>query len=221
MARAATDYTRIIQMKEKEIAALVSDLRSSKVEGERSLKHNTELKTRIETLTAELVAQRGDQKRHINAQTKLREELDELRALMEAKTSEESRWNEAEKSKEEELAELRRQVVKLQEELGDARRLGLEGQRKLKVDLDNTRRDHQSLLQSHASLSDKERACQSKLLTAQASLNEVEKSKRALESEAQALRSRQHDNESQLAEARRAKEASDHSFHVLILVCSP
>jgi myosin heavy chain 9/10/11/14 len=212
MARAATDYSNIIQMKEKEIARLVSNLRLSKEDGERSLKHIVELQGEIDTLSAELMAQSGDRERSESVRAKLQEELDELRTLMEAKTSEESRRNEVEKSKDEELAELRRQVLILQQELGEARRLALDGQTKLKVDLDNTLREQRSLQQSHASLLTRERASHSQLAQAQATLSELEKTKRALESEVHSLRSRQHDCESQLADAQKAKEASNMSY---------
>ena len=63
--------------------------------------------------------------------------MDELCALMDAKIGEETRRTEVEKSKEQELADLRSQVAGLRADLSEARKLGLESQSKLKVELDN------------------------------------------------------------------------------------
>jgi myosin protein heavy chain len=216
LARTATEYSKMIQTKEETIARLVSDQQSSKQEREWALNHIAELKGQIHTLSVELEVQKGDWKRSVAAAAKLQEELDELRTLMDAKTSEENRRGEVEKSKDEEIADLRGQVSKLQRDLSEARKLAVEGQSKLKVELDNAVREYRSFQQSHNSLIESERACQNKLTKSQATLSELEKAKRSLESELQSLRSRQHDSESQLAEAQRAKEVSPHLFEVTI-----
>ena len=213
MARTATEYSTMIQKREEHIARLVDQLESSKGERDHSLKQIIELQSDIDTLFAELEAEKGDRAHGIAARAKLQEELDELRTLMDAKTSEETRRNEVEKSKEQELADLRGQVSKLQQDLSEARRLALEGQSKLKLELDYSVREHSSLQQSHTSLLERERIAQSQLIKVQATLSELEKAKRVIESELQSLRSRQNDSESQLADAQRVKEVT--VFHLL------
>lgn len=212
MARTATQYSTIIQKKEDEAARLVSDLVTLKREREQSYKQITGLQADINTLKSELDAQKGERERGKVARGKLQEEVDELRALMDAKTSEDTRRSEVEKSKEQELADLRGQVAKLQAELNESRRLGLEGQSKLKVELDNSVRAHRSLQDSHKVLSERERAIQGRLAKAESGLEELEKVKRTLESDLHSVRSRQIDADGQLAEAIRAKEVSLTSF---------
>jgi len=206
MARTATQYSTIIQQKEEDIARLISDLASSKREREQAFKHITELQADIDTLVAELDAQKGDQDRGKLARVRLQEEVDELRTLMDAKTSEETRRTEVEKGKEQELADLRSQVSKLQADLKEARKQGLESQSKLRVELDNSVRAHKSLQESHNSLAKQERAVQARLAKAESGLLDLQKAKRALESDLQSLRSRQIDADGQLGEAIRAKE---------------
>lgn len=196
----------MIQKKEDQIAQMTEQLASSKVTQGKALKEIIELQNDIDTLVAELDAEKEDRMQDVAARTKLQTEVDELRSLMDAKTSEESRRNEVEKRKEEELADLRADVSRLHQDLTEARRLALEGQSKLKLELDHSVREHNSLLKSHKSLSDKESATQSQLTKARATLSDLEKSKRALESELQSLRARQHDYENQLADAIKAKE---------------
>ena len=206
MARTATQYSTIIQKKEEEAARLVSDLISLKRDREQSLKQITGLQADITTLKSELNSQQNERERGREARMKLQEEVDELRALMDARTSEDTRRNEVEKSKEQELAELRGQVARLNADLNDARRVGLEGQSKLKVELDNSIRAHKLLQESHKSLLDRERSLQSKLAKVEAGFEEAEKVKRTLESDLHSVRSRQIDADGQLAEAVRAKE---------------
>lgn len=206
MARTATQYSTIIQKKDDDIARLVSDLALSKREREQSLRQITELQADIDTLVAELETQKYDRDRNKLARAKLQEELDELRALMDAKTSEETRRSEAEKSKEQELTDLRGQVSKLQSDLNAARKLGIESQSKLKVELDNSVRALLSLQENHSSLAERERAAQGKLAKADAALSDAEKVKRTLESELQSVRSRQIDTDSRLGEVVRVKE---------------
>ncbi|KAF7964629.1 hypothetical protein HWV62_4762, partial [Athelia sp. TMB] len=206
MARTATQYSTIIQKKEEEAARLVSDLISLKRDREQSLKQITGLQADITTLKSELNSQQNERERGREARMKLQEEVDELRALMDAKTSEDTRRNEVEKSKEQELAELRGQVARLNVDLNDARRAGLESQSRLKVELDNSIRAHKLLQESHKSLLDRERSLQSKLVKVEASFEEAEKVKRTLESDLHSVRSRQIDADGQLAEAIRVKE---------------
>jgi myosin protein heavy chain len=206
LTRTATEYSTIIQAKEEDFARIVAELRNMKQDREKTLSHTAELQGRIGTLTAELDVQKSDWKRSASTQAKLQEELDELRTLLHAKTSEENRRSEVEKSKDEELTDLRRRVVHLQHDLSDARKSALEGQSKLKVDLENVVREHGSLQQSHRTLIERELACRNQLAEAKTSLSELEKSKRALESELRSLRSQQHDSEGQLVEMKRANE---------------
>jgi hypothetical protein len=132
-------------LREDHIASLVNRLESLTQEHDHSLKQIIELQSDIDTLVTELEAKKDDRARGMSTQAKLQEELDELRTLMDAKTSEETRRNEVEKSKEDELADLRNEVSKLQQDLGEARRLALEGPRKLKLELDCSVREYKSL----------------------------------------------------------------------------
>jgi myosin protein heavy chain len=198
----------MIQRKETEARRLVSQVESSKVEHDQLQKQILELQGDVDTLTAELEAEKSDSARGASSRAKLQEELDELRNVLEAKTTEDTRRSEVEKSKEEELADLRGQVNRLQQDLSEARRQALEGQNKLKVELDYSVREHSSLQQSYHSLLERERDYEVRLRDGQAHSSELEKIKRSLESDLQSLRSRQNDTESQLAEAQRAKEVS-------------
>jgi myosin protein heavy chain len=213
MARTATQYSTMIQKKEDDVARLISDLALSKREREQSLKQITELQADIDTLMSELEAQKYDRDRSKVARAKLQEEVDELRALMDAKTSEETRRSEVEKSKEQELADLRDQVSKLQSDLNVARKLGIENQSKLKVELDNSVRALLSLQDNHKSLAERERAAQARLIKVEAVLSDTEKVKRTLESELQSVRSRQIDTDSRLGEVVRVKEVGLTHFH--------
>ncbi|KAG6914825.1 hypothetical protein DXG01_015126 [Tephrocybe rancida] len=206
MARTATEYSTMIQKKEEQMHKLTAQLDSSKATNSKALKEIIELQSDIDTLVAELEAEKGDRVHDVAARKKLQEEVDQLRSLMDAKTSEESRRNEVEKRKEEELAALRTQAADLQRDLAETRRLGLEAQSKLKLELEYSVREHNTLLQSHKSLSECDSATQSQLSKTKAALSDLEKAKRSMDSELQSLRTRQHDYESQLAEATKAKE---------------
>ncbi|KNZ77855.1 Myosin-11 [Termitomyces sp. J132] len=206
MARTATEYSTMIQKKEEQITKLSTQLDSSKATNSKALKEIIELQSDINTLVAELEAEKGAREQDVASRKKLQEEVDGLRSLMEAKTSEESRRNEVEKRKEEELATLRAEVSALQQDLAETRRVGLEAQSKLKLGLEHSVREHNNLLQSHKSLSERDSATQSQLTKTKAALSDLEKAKRSIDSELQVLRSRQHDCESQLAEAIKAKE---------------
>ena len=206
LARTATDYSNMIKAKEDEISRVTADLDKSKAERKGLLNEVTELKNKIETLTSEMRVQQEDRERGSAARTKLQEELDELRILLAAKATEETRRNEAEKSKEFELADLRSQVTKLSQQLTDAQKQALEGQSKLKVELDTLIREHRSLEQAHKSLSERESLTLSQLKKAEAALADAEKHKRALESDLQSVRSRQLGVEDQLAVALKEKE---------------
>lgn len=206
MGRTATDYSNMIKRKEGDIVRLTADLDALKAERSQSSKEIIALRGHIDTLTAELQAHQDDKERDAVMQGKLHEELDELRALMEAKTSEDERRTQVEKRKDEELVDLRAQTTNLLAELGELRRSTLEAQNRMKVALETSTKEHQSLLSSHRSLSDRMQATESKFKKADASLQDAEKAKRSLESELQALRSRQNDLEGELAETQRAKE---------------
>lgn len=207
----------MIKKKEEQIARLTEQLNSAKVEHAKSLNEIIELQSDIDTLMAELDAEKGDRAQDIAARVKVQEELDELRTLLETKTSEETRRNEVEKSKEEELADLRSQVNKLNHDLADARHTAIDGQSKLKRELEHSVQAHASLQQDHKALVEKEIAAQTQLNKAQTTLSELEKAKRAMESELQNLRSRQHDNESQLAEVSKTKEVSCSPIYLPLL----
>lgn len=155
MARTATDYSNMIQKKEEQISRLSDLLESSKSGRENAIQEIQELQGDIDTLVAELEAEKDGRNQQSASRIKLQEELDELRTLMEAKTSEETRRAEVERSKEAELAILRDHVDKLQQDLADTRHSSLELQKKLRLDLDHSTREHTSLQQSHKSLLEK------------------------------------------------------------------
>ncbi len=211
LSRTTSEYSDMIKKKDADVARLTAELETSKVERSRLSKEILEHRGRIEALTAEVVSQRDSEARHASAQEKLQDELDKLRSLIEAKTSEENRRGEVEKQKEAELQDLRLQVGQLQQELSEARRGALEAQNKLKVDLEASVREHNSLLHSHRSLSDRVQANDHKLKQTGAALAEVEKIKRSQESELQELRSRRIDADGQLAELQKAKEVMEHT----------
>lgn len=207
LTRTATEYSNLIARKDEEIAQLLQELDAARQERSHSSKRIAELQGRIDTLTAELESQKDDQSRDTLARQKLQDELDELRSVMEAKVSEETQRVEAEKSKEEELGRLRDHVAKLREDLTDARKIAVEGQNKLRVELDNSLREHQALLKDHQALLDKFQSNAAQLKSAEAAIAEMEKAKRSLESELQSLRSRQIEADGQLAEAQKARES--------------
>ena len=148
---------------------------------------------------------------------KLQEEVDELHAIMDAKTSEDSRRTEVERGKEQELADLRSQVSKLQTDLKEARKMSLDIQSKLKVELDNSVRAHGYLQESHKALAEREGVAQARLMKAEGGLSDLHKAKRALESELQSVRSRQIDADGHLGEAIRIKEVCLAAYFLAIL----
>jgi len=214
LARTATDYSKIIREKEAEVDRGRSELDTTKRERARLQKHVAELEADLETLSLEIDDSKQTRERDLAAQSKLQKELDQLRTLLEAKTSEETKRSEVERRKEAELVNLRSEVSKLQHDMTDARTSALEAQNKLKVDLDTTSREHNSLQQTYNSLLERERAASSKLKEVMANLSAAEKIKRSLESDLQSIRSRQNDTDSQLVEAQRAKEVGDPSLNV-------
>lgn len=210
LTRTASDYSDMIKRKDADMARLATELETSKAERSRLSKEILEHRARIEALTAETISQRDNEARHAAVQGKLQDELDQLRSLMEAKTSEENRRGEVEKQKDAELQDLRLQASQLQNELNKARRTALEVQNKLKVDLEASVREHNSLLHSHRSLSDRLQANDHKLKQSEASLAEVQKTKRSQEAELQELRTRRIDTDGELAESQKAKEVIEH-----------
>ncbi|TFK47329.1 nonmuscle myosin heavy chain b [Heliocybe sulcata] len=195
LTRTATEYSNLITKKDDEIAQLLQDLDTARQERSQSAKRISELQGQIDTLAAELQSHKDDQSRDADARQQLQTELDELRSLVEAKVSEEIQRAEVEKNKEEELGRLRDHVAKLREDLTDARKIAVEGQNKLRVDLDNSVREHQALLETHQALLEKSQANAVQLKTAEAALADMEKSKRSLENELQSVRSRQIDSD--------------------------
>ncbi|KAF8629720.1 hypothetical protein AX15_003315 [Amanita polypyramis BW_CC] len=207
MARTANDYSNMIKKKEEYITELLKELGALKYERDVAQKEILELQSDIDSRVAELNTEKDVRSKEKASRLKLQEELDELRALMEAKTSEETRRHEVEKSREEELNDLRSQVGKLNEDLSGARHLALEGQSKLKLELEYAVKEHTSLQKSFDSLLQKERTTQAQYSKSQAVLNELEKTKRTIESELQSSRVRQHEHDAQLAGATKQKEA--------------
>jgi myosin protein heavy chain len=206
LARTATEYSNMIQKKEDQITHLVEQLDMSKSAHAKSLTEIIELQSDIDILVAELEAEKGDRAHETASRKKLQGEVDELRSLMEAKSSEETRRNEVETRKEEELAGLRSEVTQLHQDLAETRRLALDAQSKLKLELEYSVRERNTLQQSHKSLSEKERAAQAQLTKTLSSLSDLEKTNRTIDSELQSVRSLKHDYEGQLAEAKKAKE---------------
>ena len=168
----------------------------------------TELQADSDRLVVELNVQKSDQDWGQLARARLQEEVDELRALIDAKIGEETQNQSREESKEQELVDLWSQVARLQADLSKARKLGLESQSKLKVELDNSVRAHNSLRETYKSLSEQEQASQARLAKAEGDLSDLQKAKRSLESELQSVRSRQIDADGHLGEAIRAKGVS-------------
>ena len=207
LARTATDYSNMLQKREADIARLTGELATSHRERDSSKKQTAELQGQLETFALELDAQRNDRNRDAELRAKLQGEIDELRALMDAKTSEDSKRAEVERSKEQELIGLRQQAILLQEQLAEARRLSLEEQSKLKVELENLQTEHRTLQRDHNELLQKKDNLEVQRKEIDASLVAAEKAKRAAESELQSIRTRQIDADGQLAEAMKAKEA--------------
>lgn len=212
MTHTANNHTNMIKKREEQIAELMKESGSLQSERDEAQKQILRLRNDMDTLVVKLNAEKDARSQEVALRSKLQEELDELRALMEARTSEETRRNEVEKSREEEVNDLRSQVTKLNEVLDDARRQTLEGQSKLKLELEYTVKEHASVQKSLDSLIQKERATQVQFTESQATLSEIDKAKRTLESELQSLRVRQHDHDTQLAEAMKQKE---------VCICSP
>lgn len=206
LTRTANDYSTMLQKKEDDIVRLASEVVASKRERTQLQKDLIEISALTEKQRVELDAYRVDADRTLIAKARLQEELDEFRALMETKTTEETRRREVEKSKDEELADLRRQIADLQGQLNAFRKTALDNESKLKLEVEKFSRQYAQLESSHTSLLDRERATSERVTKTEAAAVAVEKSKRTLESELQALRTKQIDSDSQLAEVVKAKE---------------
>ncbi|KAF9519353.1 hypothetical protein BS47DRAFT_1337113 [Hydnum rufescens UP504] len=209
LARTATDYESIVQKKENELARLGSQILASHRDRDTALTHVTELQGHLDTLKDEVQAQELDRERGAQARAKLEAEIDELRTLLNAKASEDTRRSEAEKSQEQELSDLRARVAKAQLDLVDERRLAVEVQSKLKVDLETLQREHNSTVGINHDLQTRAKENEKGKIEAEQALQAVEKSKRAAEADLHTLRSKQLDLEGQLAETLKAKEALD------------
>ena len=196
----------MLQKKEDDIIRLASEVASSKRERTQLQKDIIEFRSLTEKQQAELDAYRIDADRALTAKARLQEELDELRALIETKSTEETRRREVEKSKDEELVDLRLGVADLQGQLNAFRKTALDNETKLKLEVERVSRQYAQLESSHASLLERERAASEQSKKVESAAVVMEKSKRTLESELQALRAKQIDSDSQLAEAVKAKE---------------
>jgi myosin protein heavy chain len=210
LGRTTTDYSNMIKKKDEQISLLTEQLDALKIERDNASMEISQLHADLDTLDSQLAQEKQEHQADNEARRKLQNERDELRTLLATKTSEETRRSEVEKSKEAELTSLRNQCAKLQQELTDSRHSAIEIQNKLKVDLEQVTREYTSLQSSHASLSDRERIAQAQLTRVQGHLAELERAKRSMDSELLSLRARQHDSESQLAEAQRDKTVRGH-----------
>lgn len=208
LSRTATDYSNMIQRKEAEIARLTAELTAMKKERDRSAQQTAHLENQLEVLLGDFETQKADREAESQARLKLQREIDELRATMAAKASQDSKLREVEKSKEQEMSSLRSETKKLHNELADARRLSLDTQNKLKVELEVAQRKLRELESSHHELVQKSTTNDSKLLELENSLAEASKSKRVIEEELRAVRTRQVDTDTQLEDTLREKEAS-------------
>ena len=206
LVRSATEYSNIIKKKEVEIARLTADLDELSSDHDASLKAISQLEADIASASAQLDAQKRENQRSSDAQAKVQKELDELRHLLEAKTSEETRRREVERSKDQELIELRNQVSRLLEEASETRRSAIEGNNRLKAELETIHREHSTLQDSYQDLVESEKVNQAKRREVELSLSEVSKIKRQVESELLSVKTRLNDSEGQHAETSRAKE---------------
>ena len=134
--------------------------------------------------------------------------MDALRAVVEAKSSEETRRKEVERSKEKELVELRAQLSTLQGQLSEARREAIEGQSRLKAELEAALKESTSMQKEYQQLVDNERNTQARLREIDAALSEADQAKRTLESEYQTVKSKHIEVEGQISEMTKAKEVS-------------
>lgn len=220
LARTTNDYSNMIEKKEERISHLLEQMEHGKRLHAEASQEIGALRSDIDTLAAELEAEQESGQRSTAARAKLQEELDELRTSMAAKTTEDARRLEAEKSMEIELGDLRNQTALLQQELADARHVALEHQGRLKLELSTANRELASLRESQKSLTTREQEARSQLVELRAGISELEKSKRALESELQSIRARQHEQEAQLADARKAKEVRILTVNPVCTICS-
>lgn len=206
MARTANEYDSLITKKEHEIAHLTEELDILSQERDGLQKQIIKLQSQNETLTTQMSEQRYENRQSRESQSRLQKEMDELRKLMEAKSSEETRRKEAERSKEKELLELRSQLSTLQHDLSESRKTAIEGQSRLKAELETALKDGASIQKEYQQLVDNERTTQSRLREIDAALTEADRAKRALESEYQTIKSKHIEVGDQLSEAAKAKE---------------
>lgn len=208
MARTVNQYDSLITKKEAEIGRLAAELERLSDDRDEALKRITQLQGQAETAKSQLDAQKNESIRNVEMQARLQKEMDELRALMQVRTSEETRRREVEKSKEKELLDLRAQLSQLQKELSEARKVSIEGQNRLKAELETALRENASLQKEYQELVDDERANQTRQKEVEAALSDADRAKRLMESELQTVRSRLTDIDGQLAETIKSKEVS-------------
>ena len=211
MARTANEYDALITKKEHDIARLTEELDKLSQEQDGLQKQIIKLQTQNETLTSQLSEQRYENRQSKEVQSRLQKEMDELRKLMEAKSSEETRRKDVERSKEKELLDLRTQLSTLQQDLSEARKSAIEGQSRLKAELETALKDSASIQKEYQQLVDNERNTQTRLREIDAALTEADRAKRALESEHLTVKSKYIEVEGQLSEAMKVKEVGHSS----------
>lgn len=198
----------MLQEKQAQIDRLQDELKLARSENEKFARQNAALQQKVDNLIAELKEEKGDREREITARLKTQKELDELRKLLEAKTSEATRRLEVEKSKEAELISLRSRYDEAVQKQGDERRLASEALDKIRLELDQTKRQLQSLSRDYESLLEKEHIVQDQSVQLQSTLAELEKAKRTAESELNALRLKQIEQENEIKDVNDSKAVS-------------
>ena len=96
----------------------------------------------------------------------------------------------------------------LQGQLSEARREAIEGQSRLKAELEAALKESTSVQKEYQQLVDNERNTQARLREIDAALSEANQAKRTLESEYQTVKSKHIEVEGQLSEMTKAKEVS-------------
>lgn len=200
LTRTATDYAGMIARKDADIVRAGSEVATLRREREAAIKQTTDLQTQFAAAQRELVVHKGEAERT----RRLQVELDELRAAMDAKSSEDHKRSEAERSREIELADLRSQVSRVTRELADARKSTVSDEAALR----SITRERDELLSGQSLLTKRVEEAEKKAMDVDGLLGAAEKARRTADNELTALRMRQGDLDTQLADSVKAKEAS-------------
>lgn len=208
LARTATEYSQMLQKKESEMAELQTELQAMRSEHLAISKTISELEAQSQALQEALDNSTSERQRDKAARTKLQKEIDDLRNVMAAKASEDTRRSEVQRSKEKELVGLRAQTSKLQESLEEARRVSVETQSRLKIELEENQRRRENVEQAYKELEDHVTDNVEGRKKAEVGLAEAQKTVRSLESDVQSLRTKLVQTEGDLADATKAKEVS-------------